>query len=215
MPRPSDECPYPKPFPTNFAECPAYQPRQFMASDTHSQPIGTYWTCAHLQVREMPKSGWGRFYSSCALGDAMARRSWTELLGTDRLRSIESLRQLTLPLAEDFSRKLVAAKAKELVTRGEAQRASLHLEMEVLGERYVEELEMLLERQWQLMDRAGMPLSLTIELSRDWIRNFIGGRSVELSRRASPEMVERLPDSVRLFYGYGPKTILRTSSLPG
>lgn len=205
MPRPSDECRFPKPFATSFADCPAYQPRQFAALDTHNQPIGTYWTCGHLQVHEMPRSGWGHFYGSCALGDAAARLRWTTLLGTDRLRSIESLRLLILPLVEEFSRKLVAVKAKELVTRAEPQRAGLRMEMEVLGERHVEELQALLERQWQLMDRAGMPLTPTIELTRDWIRNFIGGRSLELARRASPEVVDRLPDSVRLFYGYGPK----------
>lgn len=211
MPRPSDECPFPKPFATDFTGCPAYQPRQFVAMDTRNQPIGTYWTCAHLEVHEMPAAGWGRFYGSCALGDASARQRWTELLGTERLSSIESLRLLMMPLTEEFSRKLVAAKAKELVTRAEAPRAALRMEMEVLGERYVADLEALLERQWQLMDRAGMPIALTIDLSRDWIRNFIAGRSLELARRANPELLERVPDSVRLFYGYGPKAAIRTA----
>jgi hypothetical protein len=34
---------------------------------------------------------------------------------------------------------------------------------------------------------------------------------VELARRASPELVDRLPDSVRLFYGYGPKSVPKGS----
>jgi len=159
----------------------------------------------------MPGSGWGHFYGSCSLGDAAARQHWAELLGTDRLRTIESLRQLVLPLTEELSRRLVAAKARELVTRPEAQRDAIGLEMEVIGERYLAELQAVLVRQQHLLDRAGMPLALTLELSQNWIRNFIAGRSVELARRASPDLVDRLPDSVRLFYGYGPKSVPKGS----
>jgi hypothetical protein len=205
MARPADECPYPKPFPADFTACPAFQPRQFLVLDAQNRPLGAVWTCSHLDVREMRGSGWGHFYGSCALGDAAARQHWAELLGTDRLRSIESLRLLVLPLGEDFSRKLVAAKAKEMVTRAEAQRASIRLEMEVMGDRYVADVKALLEAQPELLARAGMPLDLTVELTQDWIRNFINGRSLELTQRASPKLVDRLPDSVRLFYGYGPK----------
>jgi hypothetical protein len=211
MARPADECPYPKPFPTDFAGCPAYQPRQFLTYDTLNRPSGAVWTCAHLDVHEMPGSGWGHFYGSCSLGDAAARQHWAELLGTDRLRAIESLRQLVLPLTEELSRRLVAAKARELVTRPEAQRDAIGLEMEVIGERYLAELQAVLVRQQHLLDRAGMPLALTLELSQNWIRNFIAGSSVELARRASPELVDRLPDSVRLFYGYGPKSVPKGS----
>lgn len=205
MARPADECPYPKPFPVDFTTCPAYQPRQFLVFDAQNRPLGAVWTCSHLDVREMRSSGWGHFYGSCALGDAAARQHWAELLGTDRLRSIESLRLLVLPLAEEFSRKLVAAKAKELVTRPEAQRVSTRVEMEVMGDQYTADVRTVLEGQAELLQRAGMPLDLTVELTRDWISNFINGRSLELSRRATPTLVDRLPDSVRLFYGYGPK----------
>lgn len=205
MNRPADECPYPKPFPTDFAECPAFQPRQFQVFDAQNRPLDAVWTCGHLQVREMPGSGWGHFYGSCALGDAAARLHWAELLGTDGLRSIETLRQLVLPTAEEFSRKLVAAKAREMVARGEAQRTSIRLEMNVMGDRYLADLRALLEAHRALLERAGMPLDLTMELSRDWIRNFIKGRSLEVTRRATPALVDRVPDSVRLFYGYGPR----------
>ncbi len=211
MPRPADECPYPRPFPTDFAACPAYQPRQFLTYDTQNRPSGAVWTCAHLDVHEMPGSGWGHFYGSCSLGDAAARRHWAELLGTDRLRCIESLRQLVLPITDELSRRLVAAKAREMVTRTEAQREAIGLEMEVMGERYLAQLAAVLGRQQPLLDRAGMPLGLTVELSRNWISNFIAGRSLELARRASPDLVDRLPDSVWLFYGYGPKSLRKVS----
>lgn len=205
MDRPPDECPYPKPFAADFVTCPAFQPRRFQVFDAQNRALGAVWTCSHLQVQEMPRSGWGHFYGSCALGDAAARRHWAELLGTDRLRSIESLRQLVLPSSEEFSRKLVAAKARELVTRSQSQRAAIRLEMDAMGDQHLADLRALLDANRGLLERAGMPLDLTIELSRDWIRNFITERSLEVTRRATPALVDRSPDSVRLFYGYGPK----------
>lgn len=42
MPRPSDECPFPKPFPTTFSACPGYQPRQFLVFDSQNRPLGAH-----------------------------------------------------------------------------------------------------------------------------------------------------------------------------
>ncbi|TME79859.1 MAG: helix-turn-helix transcriptional regulator, partial [Chloroflexi bacterium] len=43
--RPADECPYPKPFPLGFADCPAYQATQMVTLDLSHRPLGSVMTC--------------------------------------------------------------------------------------------------------------------------------------------------------------------------
>src|ERR1700737_3161533 len=45
--RPPDECPYPKPFPPDFVECPAYQATHMITLDISAPPLGAGWRCRH------------------------------------------------------------------------------------------------------------------------------------------------------------------------
>lgn len=71
--RPADECPYPKPFPPDFMDCPAYQATQVVTLDLSHRPLGSVMTCRHLESRLMPNTNY-RWYGACVLGDAAARR---------------------------------------------------------------------------------------------------------------------------------------------
>ena len=75
---PGDECPFPRPFPDEFRDCPTYQPRLIFPTDASSRPLNPVWTCAHLVAASRSRGGW---YASCGLGDAAARRRWLELSG--------------------------------------------------------------------------------------------------------------------------------------
>jgi hypothetical protein len=69
-----DRCPYEKPFPPGFDDCPAFRPVQFQPRNLHEEPLPPVLTCRHLGA------GWSSesdsFYPRCALGDAEARRRW-------------------------------------------------------------------------------------------------------------------------------------------
>src|SRR3989442_13822965 len=54
--RPADECPYPKPFPPDFTDCPAYQATQMVTLDLSHRPLGSVMTCRHLESRLMPNT---------------------------------------------------------------------------------------------------------------------------------------------------------------
>jgi hypothetical protein len=69
----ADRCPYRRPFPTGFDECPAYRPVEFLPADSFDQPLEPAWTCAHLVVGSRPEGG---VYPRCRLGDAAAREAW-------------------------------------------------------------------------------------------------------------------------------------------
>src|SRR5713101_9566672 len=89
-PRPADECPYPKPFPPGFTDCPAYQATQMVTLDLSHRPLGSVMTCRHLASRLMPNTNY-RWYGACVLGDAGARRRLSNEIGVDRLQNISAL----------------------------------------------------------------------------------------------------------------------------
>src|ERR1700682_237267 len=73
--RPADECPWRRPFPEGFDECPVFVPQSFVPTDSRDRPLPAVLTCRHLVSRSfnLPKVGW---YGACEIGDAAARRAY-------------------------------------------------------------------------------------------------------------------------------------------
>jgi hypothetical protein len=69
MPRrdvlPRDHCPFPRPFPPDFAACPGFEPASFAARNLTYKPLPVVTSCAHLAVGNIAP-GW--FYARCVLG---------------------------------------------------------------------------------------------------------------------------------------------------
>lgn len=74
-PLPPDACPFSRPFPEGFDECPAYEGVQFQPATFANEPLSPAWTCHHLGVATAGE-GFPRNYAQCALGDAAARLRW-------------------------------------------------------------------------------------------------------------------------------------------
>jgi hypothetical protein len=72
--RPADECPFQRPFPVGFNECPTFRPQPFNPMDMSDRPLAPMLTCSHLMTRTLPngKVGW---YAACRIGDEAARRT--------------------------------------------------------------------------------------------------------------------------------------------
>ncbi len=68
----ADRCPYPRPFPADFADCPSFEPVSFDATDSQNKPLGTWPTCRHLTTGTDVDNR-GRFYPRCALGSPEQR----------------------------------------------------------------------------------------------------------------------------------------------
>jgi hypothetical protein len=69
----SDECPFSRPFPVDFGDCPVYQPQLMFPTDASNRPLKPAWTCAHLEVASRTRGGW---YAACGLGNAADRARW-------------------------------------------------------------------------------------------------------------------------------------------
>jgi len=68
----ADRCPFPRPFPADFADCPSFEPMSFEATDSQDKPLGTWSTCRHLTTGSDVDNR-GRFYPRCALGSPEQR----------------------------------------------------------------------------------------------------------------------------------------------
>jgi hypothetical protein len=105
---PSDECPYPKPFPEEFKGCPVYEARLLFPTDSANRPLNPTWTCAHLQATRRSEGGW---YGGCGLGDAAARARWLAERGGFGA-AVARLRTDTASWSGPLFRRLFTARAR-------------------------------------------------------------------------------------------------------
>jgi hypothetical protein len=200
--RPSDACPYPKPFTADFNDCPTYQTRHAIVVDSNDRPLRTIWSCRHMETKQIPGEA-GHYYGACQLGDAKGRHEWVQRIGPERIRNIQKLRAQTMPLAQAFVDDLASLKGRQ----AEAARSNddgneiLGL-MRERGRRYLEEFETFLSERQELLQLAGMPLTAVMQLARQWVDEFVSetwgrSRAVQL---LPDDLVASLPDSVRVFY---------------
>ena len=52
-----DRCPYPRPVPWDFTDCPAFMPRLHLATDIHGRQLPAQVTCARLLSRRRETGG--------------------------------------------------------------------------------------------------------------------------------------------------------------
>lgn len=74
MAQPEDACPYRRPFPDGFDDCPAYQPFLAGAADSGLRSLAAIWTCRNMEPAS--RRGGGGFYARCRLGTEADRRRW-------------------------------------------------------------------------------------------------------------------------------------------
>src|SRR5438552_615428 len=123
MPRRPDECPFARPFAVDFDDCPAYKPEEYVALDTHYQPLTAVWACANLHARQAAEND-GRFYGHCRLGDAAARKGWAADAAPVRVEGLRRLRREIYGLAADYREEISEAKGVQLKAFARGQDAS-------------------------------------------------------------------------------------------
>ena len=68
---PLDACPYPRPFPKDFADCSVFQPVDFNAASVDAPPQ-MLTTCANLGIGKFWDTA-KHHYARCGIGDHIAR----------------------------------------------------------------------------------------------------------------------------------------------
>ncbi|TME25029.1 MAG: helix-turn-helix transcriptional regulator [Chloroflexi bacterium] len=191
--RPADECPYPKPFPANFEECPGYQALHVVTLDQRSRPAGRIWTCRHLEGRLMAKTR-HRWYGACALGDTVGRKRWAERTGPRRLRTLNHLLHELAPLTGSFAQRLWELKgdqARALEQKKDPKPATLL--METLAGRFMADIEAFLDRRRHLLEQHQLAIDECLNLARRQIDRVLDqGSSAEWDNRF--DVLMRLPE---------------------
>lgn len=177
---PPNRCPYPKPFPAGFADCPAYQPVRFIPMDTQYQPLEPIWSCAHLDLDHAE----GRPYTSCRLGTHSDRVAWADRMQAHRLEVWRAMAREFGEALKDSLAEVYAAKAEQLEhATGEGSRRA--------ERRLREAVERFLEQDFELMDARAAQLAAI-------------GFPVEAMKVVTAHAMESLVRRKEVFGGYEP-----------
>jgi anti-anti-sigma regulatory factor len=108
---PVNRCDFGQYFDRLTVDCPAFQPRPFVAATSYGKPLGTHVACAHLLAGEI---GHNQFYPRCALGSPRERVRWVAAVGPGRFEVSRALQAEFGKTYGDFHRRLIDAKAAVL-----------------------------------------------------------------------------------------------------
>jgi DNA-binding CsgD family transcriptional regulator len=195
QPRPADECPYPKPFPPDFADCPAYQATQMVTLDISHRPLGSVLTCRHLESRLMANTNY-RWYGACVLGDAEARRRWSNAVGVDRLQDISALRQEVSALSMPYVQRLIELKGTPVRDNPLAHARQL----QGVVDEFITKMSALLRDRKPVLDELHLPLEACIRLLGIAIDRFAKQGLTESEWEVPDEVLVLFPDDVRAYF---------------
>jgi DNA-binding CsgD family transcriptional regulator len=193
--RPADECPYPKPFPPDFMDCPAYQATQMVTLDISHRPLGSVMTCRHLESRLMANTNY-RWYGACVLGDAEARRRWSNAVGVDRLHDISALRQEVSALSMPYIQRLIELKA----TPARDNPVAHSRQLQGVVDEFMTKMTALLRERKQVLDDLHLPLEACIRLLGIAIDRFVKQGLTEGEWEVPDEVLILFPDDVRAYF---------------
>jgi DNA-binding CsgD family transcriptional regulator len=193
--RPADECPYPKPFPPDFIDCPAYQAIQMVTLDLSHRPLGSVMTCRHLESRLMPNTNY-RWYGACVLGDAEARRRWSNAIGVERLHDISALRQEVSALSLPYIQRLIELKNTPLGPNPLAHTRQI----QGVVDDFMTKMTALLRERKAVLDQLHLPLDACIRLLGIAIDRFVKEGLTEAEWEVPDEVLLLFPDDVRAYF---------------
>jgi hypothetical protein len=192
--RPADECPYPKPFPLDFTECPAYQETQTVTVDLSHRPLGSVITCRHLESRLMPDTNY-RWYGACALGDAQARLRWSNAIGADRLHDISTLRQEVSALSMPYVQELLDLKNAPI-----ADPLAHTRQLQSVVEDFMTKVTALLRERQAVLDRLHLPLDACVRLLAMAMDRVVQQGVTETEWEVPDELLKLFPIDIRAYF---------------
>ena len=200
MPRPDDECPYPKPFPADFDDCPAFQARQFIPLDTLYQPLEPVLTCRHLETRALPQRY--RWYAACSLGDAEARSAWVREVGVARLERIRAIQRELGAAIAPYTSPLWELKGQQLRAFRDGRDAEpATAELRRLAGQVTAGLDQFLQERSSAFADVEMPVDAARQLIVLAIERFIDTQfATEISFDVPDDVLQRFPEPVRTFF---------------
>lgn len=191
----SDECPYHRPFPANFDECPAYLQTEYVGLDLQHRPLPPAWTCQNLEAAQRGNRP-GAHYGRCRLGAEADRLEWLRRVEQSRLTSVlETRREFNTEL-HDLTLRLWAAKGR--VLQAPADEAARR-ELVAVADEYKTACDEFFERRSDMLREAGVPLEPTQKLVRGMVDRIVASRSTTTSPGIPAEELAEFPPALRFF----------------
>jgi hypothetical protein len=181
----ADACPYRRPFPDGFDECPAYQPIAFVPIDLVGHELGSAWTCRQLAVGDATD---GHFYARCRLGPEPARREWARTWG-ERAERLREVRRELVAAARPTMEAFLAAHRRSL---GDLSRRPAML---AAAEAAIEALTGWVDAHPQAVEAAGLAPATARAILADMVRSWSRSRQPITSLEAPPDLIARYPDA--------------------
>ena len=197
---PDDWCPYRKPFPAGFDECPAFQPTDFMALDTQYQVLGSVRTCTHLEVGSTAARQTG-FYPRCRLGGPAERERWVREVRESRLSQLTAFRVAYGAFAAPHMEVLWGAKGRQLeALRGgdRTLQAVRRRELEELAAAFQAQLALFLAEHEELLKQLGLPVAASIGLFKAAFDHWIASSSGASDYEVPEEILAGFPAEARI-----------------
>jgi hypothetical protein len=201
--RPDDECPFRKPFPADFDDCPAFQPRQFIPLNTLFQPLEPVLTCRHLETRALNQPH--RWYAACSLGNAESRRQWARQVGVGRLERIRAVQRELGTAIAPYNQRLWALKGQQLRAFNDGKDAEpVTAELRQLASQVSEELGVFLRTHEETFAEIDLPVEAALTIVQLAIGRFIETPlATEVSLEVPDDVLRRFPEPVRAFFRPG------------
>jgi hypothetical protein len=192
---PRNRCPYPKPFPDHFRDCPAYQPVRFIPLDTRHRPLRPVWSCAHLDVAyagEMP-------YTSCRLGAAPDRVAWARQFEAGRLDRWRAVSREFSDTLKDAIAAVYAAKAEQLEALGTAGSGDAEQKLQDAVERFLELDFKLMDERADELAAIGFPIDALKLVTQDAMNALTQRPTVYGSYAPPAELLAPFSEEIREF----------------
>lgn len=192
---PANRCPYPKPFPDDFRDCPAYQPVRFIPLDTRYRPLRPVWSCAHLEIASSGEQP----YTACRLGAAADRVEWARQFQAERL---DRWRAIAREFGESLKEALAAvyaAKAEQLEAQGSDASRDAERALRDAVNRFLELDFSLMDRSAADLEAIGFPVDAMKLVTQDAMRALTQRPAVYGTYTPPAELLAPFSDEIREF----------------
>jgi hypothetical protein len=162
--------------------------------DLSHRPLGSIITCRHLESRLMPNTNY-RWYGACLLGDAEARRRWSNAVGADRLHAISTLRQEVSTLSVPYVQQLLDMKNAPIEDPLAHTR-----QLQGVVDDFMTKVTALLRERQAMLDQLHLPLEACLRLLATAIDRVVQQGISEAEWEVSDEVLALFPVDIRAYF---------------
>jgi hypothetical protein len=162
--------------------------------DLSHRPLGSVITCRHLESRLMANTNY-RWYGACLLGNAEARRRWSNAVGVDRLHDINTLRQEVSALSVPYVQQLLDLRHAPIDDPLAHTR-----QLQGVVDEFMTKVTALLRERQTMLDQLHLPLEACVRLLAIAIDRVVSEGMTEAEWEVPDEILTLFPVDVQAYF---------------